>query len=109
MVWGGISARGLTKLHVVPNKTSITAEYYHGVISKCSLVKNQGGNPDKFGSVYARPKQVSNQSEKTLFFENDEINVFFSNVCEVLFTESRLLRHPCTYIAGKISLIILLS
>ena len=51
MVWGGISARGLTKLHVVPNKTSITAEYYHGVISKCSLVKNQGGNPDKLGSV----------------------------------------------------------
>ena len=59
MVWGGISARGLTKLHVVPNKTSITAEYYHGVISKCSLVKNQGGNltnlvlsmPDQYKSV----------------------------------------------------------
>ena len=32
MVWGGMSSKGLTKLHVVRNQTSVTAEYYHGVI-----------------------------------------------------------------------------
>ena len=34
MVWGGMSAKGLTNLHVVPNKTLINAEYYHLVILK---------------------------------------------------------------------------
>ena len=40
--------------------------WHHSKISPRNLVKNQGGNPDKFGSVYARPSQVSNQSVRKL-------------------------------------------
>lgn len=28
MVWGGITARGLTKFHIIPNRTSINSTYH---------------------------------------------------------------------------------
>lgn len=28
LVWGGMTARGLTKLHIIPNKTSVNSKYY---------------------------------------------------------------------------------
>ena len=55
MVWGGMSARGLTKLHVVPNKTSITAEYYQGVILEEYLLP-----------VYSRTRSTGKISERKM-------------------------------------------
>ena len=55
MVWGGMSAKGITKLHVVPNKTSINAEYYHGVILKEYLLP-----------VYTRTKSTGKIEERKL-------------------------------------------
>jgi len=28
LVWGGMTARGLTKLHIIPQKTSVDSNYY---------------------------------------------------------------------------------
>ena len=55
MVWGGMSAKGLTKLHVVPNQTSINAEYYHGVILKEYLLP-----------VYTRTKSTGKIEKRKL-------------------------------------------
>ena len=34
LVWGGITARGLTKLHIIPSKTSVNSTYYINEILK---------------------------------------------------------------------------
>jgi len=33
LVWGGITARGLTKLHIIPQKTVVDSSYYCTYIS----------------------------------------------------------------------------
>ena len=55
MVWGGMSAKGLTKLHVAPNKTSINAEYYHEVILNDYLLP-----------VYTRTRSTGKIDERKL-------------------------------------------
>ena len=55
MVWGGMSAKGLTKLHVVPNQTSLNAEYYHWFILKEYLLP-----------VYTRTKSTGKIKERKL-------------------------------------------
>lgn len=55
MVWGGMTAKGLTKLHVVPNQTSVNAEYYHGVILKDYLLP-----------VYSRTRATGKIDERKL-------------------------------------------
>ena len=35
MVWGGITARGLTNLHIIPQKMNVISDYYiHDILEK---------------------------------------------------------------------------
>ena len=55
MVWGVMSATGLSELHVVPNKTAINAQYYHEVILEKYLLP-----------VYTRTKVTGSVIERKL-------------------------------------------
>ena len=71
MVWEEMSAKGLTNLHVVPNKTLINAEYYHWVILK-----------NYWPPVYTRTRSTGKIDERKLV----------DSMCDSIFQQDNV---PC--------------
>ena len=61
LVWGGITARGLTRLHIILDKTSVDSSYYIGNILE------KGVKP-----AFRRIKTCSDLTETKLFVKNQD-------------------------------------
>jgi len=61
LVWGGMTARGLTRLHIIPNKTSVNATYYINEILEKEVKP-----------AFRRTKTCTDLTETKLFATNRE-------------------------------------